>query len=255
MGNLLRVCCGGQEEAKRPGALRSGPGSGDDGFEDVEATYPPSSPQYPPHLAASPDPADPTSAKGGEGGGGSPAAAAAAAGAPSGQEAWMRAEAERQRALREEQARLELIVSAAGRDMVPVAGQRGPTEGGGGGASFDPAYAAAVAAELVGLHGDLGPLSDPALGGQVDEVLARSPVRGRMPRSALPAGDPAAVVDALLGARWDGIELGKRGGAGGCGGEDPNYVFDDTAEQFLDSVVPTRSKLFQSIGPIVENLP
>jgi len=69
MGNLLRVCCGGQEEAKRPGALRSGPGSGDDGFEDVEATYPPSSPQYPPHMAASPDPADPTSAKGGGGGG------------------------------------------------------------------------------------------------------------------------------------------------------------------------------------------
>jgi len=233
MGN---ICCGGEKEATKRGALTSGSEILED--EGNSSSH---------HASAHPSETGGPSAHGdssnalddGAGGGGREASGSAL----DDESDALRAEAERHRALREEQARLELIVSAAGRDMVPV-GRRD--------AAFDPAYAAAVHAEMT-TRG--GAMSDHSIPHEVNGSMVSKPVVGRMPESALPHGDFAAVLDALSKSRWEGIELGKRGGLGGCGGEDPNYYFDDVAESFLDACVPTRAKLFQGTAPIAENLP
>ena len=233
MGN---ICCGGEKEATKRGALTSGSEILED--EGNSSSH---------HASAHPSETGGPSAHGdssnalddGAGGGGRETSGSAL----DDESDALRAEAERHRALREEQARLELIVSAAGRDMVPV-GRRD--------AAFDPAYAAAVHAEMT-TRG--GAMSDHSIPHEVNGSMVSKPVVGRMPESALPPGDFAAVLDALSKSRWEGIELGKRGGLGGCGGEDPNYYFDDVAESFLDACVPTRAKLFQGTAPIAENLP
>ena len=234
MGN---VCCGGEKEATKRGALSSG----SEILEDQGGTSSHHASTHPSETGGPSAHGDSANALDGGAGGGDDARAGGSA--LDDESDALRAEAERHRALREEQARLELIVSAAGRDMVPV-GRRD--------AAFDPAYAAAVHAEMTQRGGAMGDQSIPH---EVNGAMVSKPVRGRMPRSALPPGDFTAVLDALSKSRWEGIELGKRGGLGGCGGEDPNYYFDDVAESFLDACVPTRAKLFQGTAPIVENLP
>ena len=234
MGN---VCCGGEKEATKRGALSTGSEILED-QQGASSSHPVSS--HPSETGGPSAHGDSSNALDGEAGGGDGRAGSSALDDESDA---LRAEAERHRALREEQARLELIVSAAGRDMVPV-GRRD--------AAFDPAYAAAVHAEMTQRG---GAMSDHSIPHEVNRAMVSKPVRGRMPQSALPPGDFAAVLDTLSKSRWDGIELGKRGGLGGCGGEDPNYYFDDVAESFLDACVPTRAKLFQGTAAIVENLP
>jgi hypothetical protein len=142
------------------------------------------------------------------------------------------AEADRRnKALREEQARLERIVSEAGRDMVAISRGAG---------SYDPAYAAAVARDLQEHRGAVMNLPIPAIPSQI-------------PPTAL--ADTTLIIEMLGRSRWDGIELGTRGGPGGCGGEDPLIFFDDVAESYLSEVLPAKETLFQGVGPIVENLP
>ena len=234
MGN---VCCGGEKEATKRGALSTGSEILED-QQGASSSHPVSS--HPSETGGPSAHGDSSDALDGEAGGGDGRTGSSALDDESDA---LRAEAERHRALREEQARLELIVSAAGRDMVPV-GRRD--------AAFDPAYAAAVHAEIAQRG---GAMSDHSIQHEVNRAMVSKPVRGQMPQSALPPGDFAAVLDTLSKSRWDGIELGKRGGLGGCGGEDPNYYFDDVAESFLDACVPTRAKLFQGTVAIVENLP
>mmetsp|Transcript_33163 Transcript_33163/g.72721 ORF Transcript_33163/g.72721 Transcript_33163/m.72721 type:complete len:231 (-) Transcript_33163:87-779(-) len=230
MGN---ICCGGEKEATKRSALSTASDIVDEGQTSSHSKGGEGG-------ATSSHPSETgLSAQGGDSGTGLDASGT---GGDGDQDA-LRAEAERHRALREEQARLELIVSAAGRDMVPV-GRRDN--------AFDPAYAAAVHAELTQRG---GAMSNENISNEVTNAMVHCPVRGKIPKSALPPGDFATVLDALSKSRWEGIELGKRGGEGGCGGEDPNYFFDDVAESFLDACVPTRAKLFQGTLPVVENLP
>lgn len=229
MGN---VCCGEKDEKSKKSAFVAG----DSEHEDVLTSPLARSASEHPDASISP----------------------AGASGPAGEESeeaqrekreYLAAEAERQRALREEQARLELIVSTAGRDMIPVGRRDGGPMSGAAGGYYDPAYAAAAAQEI---HSS-GALS--AVSEEVMATLAKCQLNGQVPPSAIPAGDAGALLDALVGGRWEGIELGTRGGLGGCGGEDPEIFFDDLAEGYLDRVVPTRETLFRGVGSIVENLP
>uniref|UniRef100_A0A6S8Z7J7 Uncharacterized protein n=1 Tax=Ditylum brightwellii TaxID=49249 RepID=A0A6S8Z7J7_9STRA len=156
-----------------------------------------------------------------------------------------RKELERQRALREEQARLDSIVSTAGRDMVPVARGTAVPMG-----YYDPSYAHASAQALV----ERGMIHLCDQYGDQKEVA----VAGWVPRSALPPGDPTSVVEVLSRGRWHGIHLDKLGdtvGVTSASADHPEYAMDELCETFLAEVVPTKDKLFQGCLPIVENLP
>ena len=245
MGNLLSNCCTDSRGDKNKAGAFEPTESPDDGR-----------PEYYPTVGRH-DSSKPSeggvvgsSGEGGEGGAGG--------GSEDRLRESLAAEAERQRALREEQARLELIVSTAGRDMVPVGrtrdapGHHGAGAGGGGGGGYyDPAYAAAAAQEI---HSG-GTLGSGHLQSEVRSVVLKCLVDGRIPRTVLPANDPGAILDTLGRGRWDGVELGRRGGPGGCGGEDPEIFFDDLAEGYLNRMVPTKEALFRGVGQIVENLP
>lgn len=229
MGN---VCCGEKDEKSKKSAFVSGESEHDDVLSSSHAR---SASDYPDASIS-----------------------ASGVGGPAGEESeealrekreFLAAEAERQRALREEQARLELIVSTAGRDMIPVGRRDGGPMSGASGGYYDPAYAAAAAQEIHS-SGALG-----AVGEEVMATLAKCHLNGRVPPSAVPVGGAGEIMEALARGRWEGIELGTRGGLGGCGGEDPEIFFDDLAEGYLDRVVPTRETLFRGVGSIVENLP
>lgn len=165
---------------------------------------------------------------------------------------------ERQRAIiREEQSRLERIVSTAGREMVAIARRDG---------YYDPGHAARMAADLQ--RRPLPKLDD------------RSWLGGRLPPSA--AAEERAVLTELSDVRTgsgddDGNDDDDGGGSGrrkgtefwgshGNGGEvvvtdgDDNnnghrFLFDDCAESFLGYLLPTKERLCQGTGQVVENLP
>jgi hypothetical protein len=136
-------------------------------------------------------------------------------------------ENERLQALREEQARLELIVQATGRGMVAVRSTRGST------GYYDQGFAAALAQHLE----------------QTTEFPATLPI-------SLPAAHPSDSIYARLAQpQWEGIALGtKGGGLAGCAGENPNTYMNHVAESYLDATIPKKERLFRGIGPIVENL-
>eukprot|EP00591_Stephanopyxis_turris_P005646 CAMPEP_0195507694 /NCGR_PEP_ID=MMETSP0794_2-20130614/1089_1 /TAXON_ID=515487 /ORGANISM="Stephanopyxis turris, Strain CCMP 815" /LENGTH=237 /DNA_ID=CAMNT_0040634457 /DNA_START=88 /DNA_END=801 /DNA_ORIENTATION=- len=169
------------------------------------------------------------------------------------------AEIERQRAMREEQARLDCIVTTAGRDMVSVNRRDG---------YYDPGYAAAVAQNLrkngvlasLPLSTDsnstfIQPSQHQEHANNAKSAIQRSSnlFGGKVPNSAV--RNLGEVTELLSRGRWEGIELGQKGyGLGGCGGEDPDFYLDDCAEGFLAMMVPTKER-FQGLGPIVQNLP
>jgi hypothetical protein len=136
-------------------------------------------------------------------------------------------ENERLQALREEQARLELIVQATGRGMVAVRSTRGST------GYYDQGFAAALAQHLE----------------QTTQFPATLPV-------SLPPAHPTDSIYARLAQpQWEGIALGtKGGGLAGCAGENPNTYMNHVAESYLDATIPKKERLFRGIGPIVENL-
>jgi hypothetical protein len=136
-------------------------------------------------------------------------------------------ENERLQALREEQARLELIVQATGRGMVAVRSTRGST------GYYDQGFAAALAQHLE----------------QTTQFPATLPI-------SLPVVHPTDSIYARLAQpQWEGIALGtKGGGLAGCAGENPNTYMNHVAESYLDATIPKKERLFRGIGPIVENL-
>mmetsp|Transcript_12211 Transcript_12211/g.17034 ORF Transcript_12211/g.17034 Transcript_12211/m.17034 type:complete len:209 (+) Transcript_12211:127-753(+) len=139
------------------------------------------------------------------------------------------AQAERLKALREEQARLELIVSTAGRDMVAVRSARGST------GYYDQGFAAALAQLLE------------------ETASNKTTYVERLPPPSTQSGQ--SVVDILNQQEWEGIALGRQKGGGGMQvGENPHTYMDHVAESLLASFVPTKEKLFGSVGPMVENL-
>mmetsp|Transcript_18472 Transcript_18472/g.26068 ORF Transcript_18472/g.26068 Transcript_18472/m.26068 type:complete len:216 (-) Transcript_18472:345-992(-) len=146
------------------------------------------------------------------------------------------AQAERLKALREEQARLELIVSTAGRDMVAVRSARGST------GYYDQGFAAALAQHLE------------ETASNKTTYVERLPPPSTSTQSTGGGGQSSSlsVVDVLIQQEWEGIALGRQKGGGI--GENPHTYMDHVAESLLASFVPTKEKLFGSVGPMVENL-
>jgi hypothetical protein len=132
---------------------------------------------------------------------------------------------ERRKALREEQARLDSIVSLAGRGMVAVRSTRGST------GYYDQGFAAALAQHLE----------------QTTQFPDQLEVR-------LPPPSNAGVYARLTEPQWESIALGTKGGLAGCAGENPNTYMDHVAESLLDTVVPAKQQLFAGVSPMIENL-
>ncbi|KAL7573722.1 hypothetical protein ACA910_007760 [Epithemia clementina (nom. ined.)] len=127
-------------------------------------------------------------------------------------------------ALRLEQERLEMIVQAANRKMVPVRSSRGSN------AYYDQGFAAALSQHL--------------------EQTTKFRESVNLP---LPNAHPAPVLERLSQPAWDGIprqQLGRIMNEG----ESPNEFFDRVAEALLNDVVPEKERLFADVDPIVESL-
>jgi hypothetical protein len=184
-----QVCSGEKSESRRAGAFEEVQ-IGDDG-QYIEGSSSPSQPQS--------SQADPVSSK---------------------------EEVERLNQLRQEQARLDLIVSAAGRGMVAVRSTRGST------GYYDQGFAAALAQHL--------------------EETTQFP--GKLPVKLPPAPTGNSVYERLSRPQWDGIRLGNGGGLAGCAGENPIRYMDNIAESLMDSVVPSKQQLLAGANPLVENL-
>jgi len=133
-------------------------------------------------------------------------------------------ENERLKALREEQARLELIVQATGRSMVAVRSTRGST------GYYDQGFGAALLQHL-------------------EQTTQFPPLS-----TVLPPSHPDSVYSRLAQPQWQNIQLGNKDGLAGCAGENPNTYFDHVAESYLDAVIPKKERLFAGAGPIIENL-
>lgn len=132
---------------------------------------------------------------------------------------------ERLKALREEQARLDMIVSAAGRGMVSVRSTRGST------GYYDQGFAAALAQHLE----------------QTTQFPNELEVR-------LPPPSSEGVYVRLSQPQWQDIKLGNKDGLAGCAGENPNTYMDHIAESLLDTIVPAKQQLFAGVAPMIENL-
>jgi hypothetical protein len=170
--------------------------------------------------------------------------------------------------LRQEQARLEMIVQAAGRGMVAVRSTRGSN------AYYDQGFAAALGQHLEQtttfpqhvVSRQLPPFasgSGSSNSSTMTTVAATS--SGATASSSL--GDAASrttnssssssVYARLNQPAWEYMQLGtKKHGLAGCAGENPQAYFDHVAESFLDEIVPHKQRLFASntVHPIVESL-
>lgn len=207
-----QVCSGEKPEARKAGPFGDGGGDGADdahlaGTNDGDMLHS-SQQQQNQHQQHSQQSID-------EGG----------TGAGAGGQGPAKEDAERFKAYREEQSRLEMIVSNAGRGMVAVRSMRGST------GYYDQGFAAALAQHLE----------------QTTQFPKRLEVR-------LPAPSSSSVYSCLHQPQWEGVSLGPGGGLAGCQGVDPMRYMDNLAESVLDSVVPTKQQLFAGASPMVENL-
>lgn len=145
--------------------------------------------------------------------------------------------AEIERQLRDEQARLERIVSAAGRDMVAVSRRDG---------YYDPGRAARRAADL--------------RQEQRSATFASGELSGKLPPSRLVVDDHQTIADLLTGngnVPKAYIHNNNNGGVWGqitVARNDHHFMLDDFAESFLGYLLPTKEHLFQGTGHLVENL-
>lgn len=131
----------------------------------------------------------------------------------------------KQQALREEEARLQLVLQQAGRAMVSVRSTRGSTP------YYDQGFAAA-------LHQHL------------EQTTKFLPV----PKE-LPPASSTSVYSRLSKPMWQDILLGKQdSGLAGLAGENPHTYMDHEAEAFLDKVQAKKERLFAGTNPMVENL-
>jgi hypothetical protein len=139
------------------------------------------------------------------------------------------AEAARLQALREEEARLQLILQTAGRGMVAVRSTRGST------AYYDQGFAAALYQHLE----------------QTTKFPENLPTQ--LPPSS--SNTSSSVYARLSKPPWQDIVLGKQQvGLAGCAGENPHTYMDHEAEAFLDQVRPKKERLFAGASPMVKNL-
>jgi hypothetical protein len=177
--------------------------------------------------------------------------------------------------LRQEQARLEIIVQAAGRGMVAVRSTRGSN------AYYDQGFAAALGQHLEQtttfpqhvVSRQLPPFeSSSSINSSSSSNMTTTSSGGTGSGNANTAssslGDGAAASNKTMSnssvyARlnqpaWEFIQLGtKRHGLAGCAGENPQAYFDHVAESFLDEIVPHKQRLFANntgVQPIVESL-
>mmetsp|Transcript_16912 Transcript_16912/g.41199 ORF Transcript_16912/g.41199 Transcript_16912/m.41199 type:complete len:190 (+) Transcript_16912:107-676(+) len=127
-------------------------------------------------------------------------------------------EAERQKKLREEQARLDMIVAMAGRGMVAVRSTRGST------GYYDQGFAAALAAHLE----------------QTTQFPETLPVK-------LPKSSNQDSLYSILNQPMT-VHLPNKVA------EDPNRYMDSVAEPLLETVLPAKQQLFARVNPIVESL-
>ena len=163
-----------------------------------------------------------------------------------------------ERALRQEQARCKVIVQETGRAMVPLRSTRGNT------LYYDQGFAAALAQHLEQTTQFPPPVLSPLP--PVPTTLrtgVQSTATAAVESTANPTNDAGAVgvnkmntVYAILSRpEWEGITVGvKEGGLAGCGGENPAKYMDQLSEQFLDSLIPKKERLFVKALPITENL-
>lgn len=128
-------------------------------------------------------------------------------------------EAERQKKLREEQARLDMIVAMAGRGMVAVRSTRGST------GYYDQGFAAALAAHLE----------------QTTQFPETLPVK--LPQSSNEESSLFSVLNQPMT-----VNLPNKIA------EDPNRYMDSVAEPLLETVLPAKQQLFARVNPIVESL-
>ena len=168
------------------------------------------------------------------------------------------AEVERKR--REEQIRLDRIVSSTGRDMVALYGRDGGSTGfrsksqgqmwpGGSVAYYDSAYAVATARDMIrseGLSRDLHSLYDETESGEhLDERRKKllDILRGRPPTS-LPPDEVETVESSTKRIDWRELLRDLI----------PNNFMKSTSrmDMFLDDETQV---LFQGLEPLVENLP
>lgn len=127
-------------------------------------------------------------------------------------------ELERQKKLREEQARLDMIVAMAGRGMVAVRSTRGST------GYYDQGFAAALATHLE----------------QTTKFPDTLPVK-------LPQFSTEDSLFSMLNQPMT-VNLPTKIA------EDPNRYMDSIAEPLLETVLPAKQQLFARVNPIVENL-
>jgi len=215
MGN---VCCGGAEEKKASALSLEG------ASEDVTTAERQT-------LLSSDQHAETSNSHHGSGGllpqqallTGEPSSSAAAPMAVSAAE--QKAAEER---FREEQARLELIVQATGRGMVPVRSQRGST------GYYDQGFAAALAQHLEQTT-------------QFPEMLEQA-LPPPPPPPVSGSSSSSSVYARLAQPEWEGIALGNKDG------ENPVTYMDHIAELCLDAAIPKKERLFANVEPIMENL-
>lgn len=172
-------------------------------------------------------------------------------------------DAERLKNLREEQARLDLLVATTGRDMVAVRSTRGST------GYYDQGFAAALAQHLEQttefpnkLPQRLPPMSSSQINVKDGTASSSHKLTSIITSSAAAAAgnnstssSVSALYAILSQPMWEDIVLGpSQEGLAGCGGESPSQYMDRVAESILDAAVPTKEELFAGLGPMVENL-
>lgn len=127
-------------------------------------------------------------------------------------------EGEQLKQLREEHARLDMIVATAGRGMVAVRSTRGST------GYYDQGFAAALAQHLE----------------QTTQFPETLPVKLPKP----------STQDSIYNKLNQPITLHLPTKVG----EDPHRYMDNIAESLLETVVPAKQQLFARVNPIVESL-
>ena len=127
-------------------------------------------------------------------------------------------EIQRKQAIMKEQARLEQIVSTAGRTMLAIRRRDG---------YYDPGYAAAKMAELRNNSANINRV------GIVNHEFMT--LQGKIPKS----------IETNANVLMNNLNVHQVA----------NTLLEDYAETFLDSLAPTKERLFHGLDSVIENLP
>lgn len=146
--------------------------------------------------------------------------------------------------MRQEQARLELIVSATGRRMVSVRSTRGST------GYYDQGFAAALTQHLEQTT------EFPSELPRKLPLIRKNQQQQQQASSSSSSSSPSRSMYTTLSApQWDSLVLGdSSNGLAYCGGKHPMTYLDHLAETYLEQSLQTKERLFAGAQPIVENL-